>query len=164
MKFWSSLPLIIAIALFGTTLASCGDSADTGPAAEEEVADEDDADEEDGEEESADEEVADEEDGEDESDLYTADFTLVNDTSRTLLEFYVSAPEEENWGEDVFGENLVLGPGESATVTITDAREGCDYDVLGVLDAAEDGSVGEGELIQSGVDICDGATYTYSEE
>ncbi|MGB0560983.1 MAG: hypothetical protein ACPGVO_04170 [Spirulinaceae cyanobacterium] len=166
MKFWSSLPLIVAIAFFGTTLASCGgDTAQTEPAAEEEVADDEDAaDAEDAadEEEYADEE-ADEEYAEEDGELYSADFTLVNDTSRPLLEFYVSPPESDEWGDDVFGPDLILEPGEEATVTITDAREGCDYDILGVLGEAEDGSVGEGELIHSGVEICDGTTYTYSE-
>ncbi|MEM8643003.1 MAG: hypothetical protein AAGG51_29925 [Cyanobacteria bacterium P01_G01_bin.54] len=151
MKFWSSLPLIVAIAFFGTTLASCDAPVDVETDADEEVADDEEYADEEGDEEYADEE------------LYSAEFTLVNETSRPILEFYVSPPESDEWGDDIIPEDVVLEPGEEATITITDAREGCDYDILGVLGAADDGSVGEGELIHSGVEICDGAVYTYSE-
>lgn len=90
-------------------------------------------------------------------------FTLINSTSRELREFYVSPPGEESWGDDILGDGT-LGPGEEVEITIDDGREECDYDIMGVLGPSEDETVGEGSLIHSGVNICDGDTYEYFEE
>ena len=79
-----------------------------------------------------------------------------------LLEFYASVPEEESWEEDFLDEPL--GPGESIEVIIDDWREDCLYDFMGVLGPSPDGSVGEGALIQSGVEVCDGGEYEYYSE
>jgi hypothetical protein len=92
----------------------------------------------------------------------SATFTLSNMTDRELLEFYASPPDEESWEEDILYEPL--GPGESVEVTIDDGREDCYYDFMGVLGPAPDGSVGEGALIQSGVEVCDGGSYEYYSE
>ncbi len=92
----------------------------------------------------------------------SATFTLVNETERELLEFYASPPEEESWEENILYEPL--GPGDSIEVTIDDGREDCYYDFMGVLGPAPDGSVGEGALIQSGVEVCDGGSYEYYSE
>ena len=93
----------------------------------------------------------------------SATFTLTNMTERDLLEFYASPPDEESWEEDILGTDL-LGPGESIEITIDDGREDCFYDFMGVLGPAPDGSVGEGALIQSGVEVCDGGEYEYYSE
>jgi hypothetical protein len=89
------------------------------------------------------------------------EFTLVNDTNRTITEFYVSAPDEEEWGDNLFASNESLEPGESAKVTIDDGREDCKYDLSAVFAGSSDGAVGEGSLEQTNVDICDGSTYSY---
>lgn len=89
-----------------------------------------------------------------------ATFTLVNSTSRVLESFYASPPSTNDWEEDILGLD-VLPPGESVKITINDGREDCLYDFKGVLGAGD--NVGRGELIQSGVEICDGGTYEYSE-
>lgn len=89
-------------------------------------------------------------------------FTLINGTSRDLLEFYASPPDEESWEDDILP--VVLGPGEEIEVIIDDGRPDCVYDIMGVLGPSDDGSVGEGALIQSAVNICDGDTYEYFEE
>lgn len=90
-------------------------------------------------------------------------FTLTNMTERDLLEFYASPPSEESWEEDILGTD-VLGPGESIDIVIDDGREDCLYDFKGVLGPAPDGSVGEGSLIQSAVEVCDGGSYEYYSE
>ena len=92
----------------------------------------------------------------------SASFELVNMTERELLEFYASPPDEESWEENILEEPL--GPGESIEVIIDDGREDCLYDFMGVLGAAPDGSVGEGSLIQSAVEVCDGGYYEYYSE
>jgi hypothetical protein len=89
------------------------------------------------------------------------EFTLVNDTNRSITEFYVSAPDEEDWGENLFASNETLEPGESTKVTIDDGREDCKYDLSAVFSGSSDGSVGPGSLQEANVDICDGTTYSY---
>lgn len=87
-------------------------------------------------------------------------FKLVNNTSRTLQEFYASPPSTSEWEQDILGVD-VLQPGESTTITINDGRADCLYDFKGVLAAGA--GVGSGELIQSSVSVCDGGVYEYSE-
>lgn len=91
----------------------------------------------------------------------SATFTLTNMTDRDLLEFYASPPDEESWEEDILGEDI-LAPGESVDIVIDDAREDCFYDFMGVLGPNDE--VGEGALIQSGVEVCDGGYYEYYSE
>ncbi|MFP4006984.1 MAG: hypothetical protein ACLFV6_03115 [Spirulinaceae cyanobacterium] len=80
-------------------------------------------------------------------------------TDRDLLEFYASPPSEESWEENILDEPLF--PGESVTVIINDGLEDCFYDFMGILGPTPDGSVGEGALIESGVEVCDGGEYEY---
>ncbi len=89
-------------------------------------------------------------------------FTLTNNTSRTLEEFYASPPSTDDWEEDILGVDT-LAPGESVEITIDDGRSDCLYDFKGVLGPSDDGSVGRGALIQSAVSVCDGGTYEYTE-
>lgn len=63
-------------------------------------------------------------------------FTLNNATSHTLVEFYASPSNVDNWEEDILGSD-VLPAGESATVTIADSRSECEYDIKGVFDDGE---------------------------
>jgi hypothetical protein len=92
----------------------------------------------------------------------SASFTLTNMTDRELLEFYASPPSEESWEENILDEPLF--PGESVTVIINDGLEDCFYDFMGILGPAPDGSVGEGALIESAVEVCDGGEYEYYAE
>lgn len=164
--------LVLLMMFFATgALVACNAETDTTTADEdttvaeegneEEVTDE----EEEGEEEMADEEEEGEEEMADEGEdgYEPAEFTLVNDTDRPLLEFYVSPPEDEVWGENLIPEDSYIIEGGEVQVTIDDGRPDCAYDIKGVFGPSEDGSVGEGELVQSNVEICDGTTYTYTQ-
>ncbi|GAB4300899.1 MAG: hypothetical protein Fur0025_40850 [Oscillatoriaceae cyanobacterium] len=97
-----------------------------------------------------------------ETDTAPVTFTLKNNTSRDLIEFYASPPSTDDWEENIL-DGQVLPPGGEAKVTIDDGRPDCNYDFKGVLGPSEDGSVGEGALIQSGVHVCNDETYEYSE-
>ncbi|MBN9234555.1 MULTISPECIES: hypothetical protein [Phyllobacteriaceae] len=55
-------------------------------------------------------------------------FTLKNGTNSVLNAFYTSPVGEDNWEEDVFGQNA-LAPGGSVTITIKDGRRACKYDM-----------------------------------
>jgi hypothetical protein len=171
MKVWKNLLIILAIALSGGLFTACEVTVDSGstpettqetttpaeePAAEEAPASEE------GEEAAAETEEGTEEAGAEEYE--PAVFTLVNKTSRPLLELYVSPPGDEYWGENIVPEGEYLEPGGEAEVTIDDGLPDCMYDIKGRLGASADGSVGEGDLIHSGVEICDGTVYTYTEQ
>ncbi|MBD1853486.1 hypothetical protein H6F87_26590 [Cyanobacteria bacterium FACHB-502] len=84
-------------------------------------------------------------------------FTLNNATSYTLMEFYASPTDVENWEEDILGLD-VLGSGKSIIVTIADDRTQCEYDIEGVF---EDGE----SIEQAAVNLCDlnGGMYQFSE-
>lgn len=81
-------------------------------------------------------------------------FTLSNQTSATLVEFYTSPADVGDWEADVFGSG-VLGSGEAVTVTIADGRTQCVYDMKMVFD---DGT----ELIDQ-ADLCSLGSYTIHE-
>lgn len=83
-------------------------------------------------------------------------FTLVNGTGDTLMEFYASPPNVEDWEEDILGDD-VLEPGEKVNVTISDGREDCEYDFLAVFENDEE----EYDLEHSAIEICGGETYVY---
>lgn len=164
MKFWSSLPLMIAIAFFGAVITGCDASVEVetdAPAEEPEATEEEYEEDEaaDAEMEEGDDEEFAAEDGEYEA----IEFTLVNDTDRPMIEFYVSPPGEELWGENLIPEDAYLDTRSEIQVVINDGQPDCAYDIMGVFGPSEDGSVGEGELYQTGVEICDGTTYTYSQ-
>jgi len=89
-------------------------------------------------------------------------FTLKNGTNAPIIEFYVSPPKDENWGESLVPAGQFLEPGGEAKVTINDGLKDCNYDIKAKFGPAPDGSVGEGELVESNVSICDGTTYTYT--
>ena len=89
-------------------------------------------------------------------------FTLKNGTNAPIIEFYVSPPKDENWGESLVPAGQTLEPGGEAKVTINDGLKDCNYDIKAKFGPAPDGSVGEGELVESNVSICDGTTYTYT--
>jgi|JI8StandDraft_2_1071088.scaffolds.fasta_scaffold17532_2 hypothetical protein len=81
-------------------------------------------------------------------------FTLVNGTTSTMTHFYSSPTTDTHWGEDILDQD-VLYSGESATITIDDGEDSCEYHFKAVFD---DGT----ESLGSGT-ICGGETYTYTD-
>lgn len=80
-------------------------------------------------------------------------FTLVNDSSHTITEMYVSPVGVDQWGENIlFG---AVEPGVSGDVTIADGLDVCDYDLRFV--SAEGG---EAEQSQN---LCDMAIFTVTD-
>jgi hypothetical protein len=51
---------------------------------------------------------------------------ITNDGDHTILEVHISGANLEEWGPDLLGEGVVIGPGESVNFTI---RQGCDEDI-----------------------------------
>lgn len=81
-------------------------------------------------------------------------FTLTNNTSVDILEFYVSSTESDEWGDDILGADILVAGG-SGTVTISEDA-GCDYDIRAVFV--------DGDELEDSVNICELSEYTFSEE
>lgn len=80
-------------------------------------------------------------------------FTLVNDSSHTIVEMYVSETGSDQWGENILF--APVEPGVSGEVTIADGLEVCDYDLRYI--SAEGG---EAEDTQN---LCELGTYTLTD-
>jgi hypothetical protein len=81
-------------------------------------------------------------------------FNLVNDSTHTIVEMYVSPAGEEEWGENILTVDSVE-PGVSGDVTIADGLEDCEYDLNFVTD--------EGIEVDSAQNLCEIATFTLSD-
>ncbi|MFP5478819.1 MAG: hypothetical protein ACLGIE_03870 [Alphaproteobacteria bacterium] len=80
-------------------------------------------------------------------------FTLVNESSQTIVEMYVSEVDSDEWGENIL--YAPVEPGVSGEVTIADGLEVCDYDMRYVSSEG-----GEAEDTQN---LCDLGTYTLTD-
>jgi hypothetical protein len=56
------------------------------------------------------------------------DFTLVNNTGKIIHHMYVSGHDDDNWGEDVLGKD-VLGDEESAEIKFSEGTASATYDI-----------------------------------
>jgi hypothetical protein len=77
-------------------------------------------------------------------------YVLANSTSGTLIEFYTSPIDTDDWEDDLLNGNY-LEPGEFGNVIIADGRTQCEYDLLFVFD--------DGSEYTDTVDICELASY-----
>jgi hypothetical protein len=81
-------------------------------------------------------------------------FTLVNDSSLSITEMYVSPVGEDQWGENILMVDAVE-PGVSGDVTIADGLEVCEYDLRFVT--------AEGAEAEQTQNLCEIATFTVSD-
>jgi hypothetical protein len=81
-------------------------------------------------------------------------FTLVNDSSHSITEMYVSPVGEDQWGENILTVASV-DPGVSGDVTIADGLDVCDYDLRFVT--------AEGAEAEKTQNLCEIATFTVSD-
>jgi hypothetical protein len=77
-------------------------------------------------------------------------YVLTNSTSGTLIEFYTSPIDTDEWEDDLLNGNY-LEPGDFGNVIIADGRTQCEYDLLFVFD--------DGSEYTDTVDICELASY-----
>ncbi len=82
-------------------------------------------------------------------------FTLTNNSSRAIENFYTSPANTADWQEDVLGEDTI-SPGQSDEVTIADGSTQCVYDMRFVMEDKQ-------EMVESGIDLCKLAEYTLSD-
>ena len=64
------------------------------------------------------------------------DFTLVNKTGLTIMEVYLSPTNDDEWGEDVMGKD-VLANGEKVEITFSSGETSCNWD-LKIVDEDKD--------------------------
>ena len=79
--------------------------------------------------------------------------TIVNKTGFTIVEFYASAANEQNWQEDILG-NDTLPSGRSVPINIDDGTGACVYDFKAVFDDGD-------ELVRNRINVCQVGQYTY---
>lgn len=87
----------------------------------------------------------------DQQTVYT--FTLTNDTSVDMVEFYASPQTASDWESNVLGDKTVQSNGDWTTITLAGNR-GCMYDFLAVF---ADGD----KLEKYGIDVCELENHTY---
>ncbi len=83
------------------------------------------------------------------------EFTLHNQSSSPITEFYVESTELKTWGDNILTETI--NPGESATVTIADGKTTCTYGIRGTF---SDGAAVEEEDLN----LCELGSYTYHDK
>ena len=81
-------------------------------------------------------------------------FTLVNDSSHSITEMYVSPIDQDQWGENILTVDAV-DPGVSGEVSIADGLDVCDYDLRFVTS--------EGAEAEQTQNLCEIATFTVSD-
>ena len=69
------------------------------------------------------------------------DFSLVNRTGLTVVELYVSPANDDHWGEDVLGRD-VLKNGETVDIKFSRSEDTCNWDIK-IVDDDEDDVVWE---------------------
>lgn len=82
-------------------------------------------------------------------------FTLTNDTSVDMLEFYASPQTATDWETNILGNKTVQGNGDWTIITLSSNR-GCIYDFLAVF---ADGD----KLDRYGINVCELENHTYYE-
>ena len=83
------------------------------------------------------------------------EFTLHNNTTKALTEFYVEPTASKTWGENIL--HTEIEPGATATVTIADGKTTCAYGIRG--------NFAEGQIVERDeLNLCELGSYTYTEE
>jgi hypothetical protein len=80
------------------------------------------------------------------------DFTLVNNTGRTLMTLNVSPSDENEWGPDILG-SATVADGASGTVQFARDQDQCVWDIRATF---EDGQTGDWR----GINLCETTTIT----
>jgi hypothetical protein len=82
------------------------------------------------------------------------DFTIVNNTGQAIMTLNVSPSDENQWGPDILGSD-VLGAGEQAEVSFDRDEERCEWDIRVTYEDGDTGAWG-------GINLCETTTVTLS--
>ncbi|MCM5553674.1 hypothetical protein [Pleomorphomonas sp. NRK KF1] len=86
---------------------------------------------------------------------YDRRVVVVNNTSTAIQEFYASNTGQDDWQEDILGEDT-LPPGGEMTVNIDDGSGYCKYDFRAVFEDAT-------EATKAGVNVCEVGRFSFEE-
>lgn len=81
-------------------------------------------------------------------------FELINESSITLANLYVSPVSVDDWGSDLMA-GQVLVPGSSGLITVPGGLSVCQYDMRFVAD--------NGSEVESAADLCAMTSFTLSD-
>ena len=81
-------------------------------------------------------------------------FTLINNSSVTITEFYLTKHSANDWGDNLLADSTV-DAGTQAEVSIADGETTCDYDMRFVADT--------GAIHEVNQNVCDLGTYTLTD-
>jgi len=81
-------------------------------------------------------------------------FELINQSSITLANLYVSPVSVDDWGDDLMA-GTVLAPGESGLITVPGGLSVCNYDMRFVAD--------NGNEVSGSADLCAQTSFTLSD-
>ena len=79
---------------------------------------------------------------------------IVNNTGRTMTNFYASRVGAKSWEEDILGRDT-LDAGDSVTVNINDGTGACRFDFKAVFE-------GGASLEKGNIDVCTISSFTYN--
>ena len=86
---------------------------------------------------------------------YDRRVVVVNNTSTSIQEFYASNTGQNDWQEDILG-NDMLQPGQEVTINIDDGSGYCKYDFRAVFEDAT-------ETTKAGVNVCEVGRFSFEE-
>lgn len=81
-------------------------------------------------------------------------FTLINESSHTIVEMYIAPANQQDWGDDILA-GVEVASGETGDVTIADVDEVCDYDLRFVT--------AEGGEVEQTQDLCELEVFTVTD-
>jgi hypothetical protein len=79
---------------------------------------------------------------------------IINETGRTMTEFYASATNADDWEEDILGADI-MEPGDTFEIDIDDGTGACRFDFKAVF---TDGS----SHVRRNVNVCSISSFTYT--
>jgi len=93
------------------------------------------------------------------------DFTLHNDTGKSIHELYVSGHDDDDWGDDVLGRDI-LTQGEAVEIKFSKGKQSAAYDLKVIFDDKTNSTWSNFDLTQI-TDITlyfkDGTPFAHSE-
>ena len=76
------------------------------------------------------------------------DFELLNNTDQTIKELYVSPSKDDEWGDDILGDD-VLPSGQTVTIRFDRYSSGkCYYDIKVVTSSGDEGVLNDTNLCE----------------
>ncbi|NTW21799.1 MAG: hypothetical protein HGA42_20490 [Nostocales cyanobacterium W4_Combined_metabat2_030] len=81
-------------------------------------------------------------------------FKLVNNTSKTIVDFRVDPTDQKHWGDNILSEPIP--PRTTISVIIADNRKDCTYDMYTKWSD-------DTEATETNVNMCDLGSWTYNE-